>query len=257
MKTLLTALAVLLVSAVARRGGRRLAGVIAALPMITAPTLGWLAHEQGPAYAASAAVGSVAACAVLAAFALGYGLAARQRGIALALLGGLAGALAAMLPVVAASARLVDALALALACSALALAALPATGLPDAAPLAAPRPLALALAAAGVTALIATLGPALGSFATGMLSSLPLVGASVVLREHAGAGPEAAAQFLRGYVWGLFGKAAFGAAFALLAPRLGAAAALALACGCAAALSALKPPCRLVAPPVRPLHQPD
>jgi len=242
MKALLTAGAVLLVMVVARRCGPRAAGVIAALPMITAPTLGWLAREEGVAYAVSAAVGSIAACAMLAAFALGYGLAARRRGAAFALLGGLAGVLAATLPVIAASARLVDALALAIVCSAIAFGVLPDAGQRAATAVRAVRPLTLALAAGAVTALVATLGPALGSFATGLLSSLPLIGASVVVCEHTGGGHDAAARFLRGYVWGLFGKAAFGAVFALLVPRVGPAAALALGGGCAALMSAVRPP---------------
>ncbi len=56
-KGLLTAGTVLLVMAAARHGGRRVAGLVAALPTITAPTLAWLAHDEGMAFAISAAIG--------------------------------------------------------------------------------------------------------------------------------------------------------------------------------------------------------
>src|SRR4051812_28516143 len=79
-KALLTATMVLLVLAAARRAGPRLAGAVAALPTITAPTLAWLAHEHGAASAVDAAVASVAACAMLALFALAYARAAKHVG---------------------------------------------------------------------------------------------------------------------------------------------------------------------------------
>lgn len=96
---------------------------------------------------------------------------------------------------------------------------------------------AIALAAGGLTALAATFGPALGSFATGLLASLPVISGAAAMAEHATGGHRAAAQFLRGYVWGLFGKAAFGAVFALLAVRVGASAALALGCALAGGMA--------------------
>ncbi len=68
----LTAGMVLIVTLVARRCGPRLAGVIAALPTVTAPALGWLAHDRGTAPAISVAIASVSVCAMLAAFTLAY-----------------------------------------------------------------------------------------------------------------------------------------------------------------------------------------
>ncbi|MDQ2927469.1 MAG: hypothetical protein M3R22_04765, partial [Pseudomonadota bacterium] len=99
----------------------------------------------------------------------------------------------------------------------------------------------VALLAGSLTALAATAGPALGSFATGLLASLPVISASVAMVEHAEGGHRAAANFLGGYAWGLFGKAAFGAAFVLLAPRLGAATALAAACAISGLVALIGP----------------
>jgi hypothetical protein len=237
-KALLTAGAVLLVMVAARQGGRRWAGVVAALPTITAPTLAWLAHEEGVAFAVSAAVGSVAACGMLAVFALGYARGARHGGGAIALACGLGGALAMALPAEAASAHLAHALALALGSCAIAFAAMPNLGPDVASPRRSSRSMFfVAAAAGGLTAFAATIGPSMGGFATGLLSSLPLITGSVAMVEHTTCGHRAATHFLRGYVGGLFGKAAFGAVFALLAPRTGAVAALSLACVCACLMS--------------------
>lgn len=76
---------------------------------------------------------------------------------------------------------------------------------------------------------------------TGLLASLPVISGAVAMVEHARGGHRAAANFLHGYAWGLFGKAAFGAAFVLLAPHVGAATALALACACAGLMSLMRP----------------
>jgi len=239
-KAVLTAGVALLVMVAARQGDRRWAGVAAALPTITAPTLAWLAHEEGVAFAVSAAIGSVAACAMLAVFALGYARVARY-GIALALMCGLGSALAMALPAEAASAHLADALVLALGCCVIAVAAMPSTGPSAVSPQRSRRSiLVVAAAAGGFTALAATIGPSMGGFATGLLSSLPLITGSVAIAEHTACGHAAATHFLRGYVGGLFGKAAFGAVFALLAPRIGAVAALTLACACACLMSTIR-----------------
>lgn len=245
-KAVVTAAMVLIVMGLVGRAGQRLAGVVAALPTITAPTLGWLVHERGVSFAVSAAIGSVSACAMLAIFALGYALASRRVGSFAALLCGLVGALALALPAFVASASLADALTLALGCSTLALASIPGRTMPAGVPrLGSRRSLAcVAVATGSLTALAATMGPKFGGFATGLLSSLPLITGAVVVMEHAAAGPRAAEQFLHGYVWGLFGKAAFGAVFALLATVLGAALAMVVACVVAGLMSVARVPRR-------------
>ena len=228
-KAALTAGMVFAVVAAARRLGHRAAGVMAAFPIITVPTLAWVSHEQGVAFAVSAAVGSVAACAIMAIFALAYARGSRLGGGCTALACGLAGALAVALPAARVSARLDEALALALVCCAFAMVCLP-VGCKRVAPVRQSRraAVAVALVSGGLSALAATVGPELGGFATGLLCSLPLIGGSVAILEHATSGPRAAQQFLHGYVRGLFGKIAFGAVFAWLAVHVGAASALLL-----------------------------
>jgi len=237
-KAALTAAAVCVVMAAARQLGQRAAGVVAAFPVITAPTLAWVSHEQGLGFATSAAVGSVAATAIMAMFALGYARGSRHGGVGTALGCGLVAALVAAVPAAIASARLTEALALALACCVLALVALPAGTAPFVPASRVRLPPAVFVAAASVTAAAAaTLGPQLGGFATGLISSLPLIGGCVTVLEHTTGGPRAAQRFLGGYVQGLFGKTVFGVVFALLASTLGAAPALLLACAAAGLFS--------------------
>jgi len=238
LKAALTAAAVLCVMAAARRGGRRFGGMVAALPLVTAPTLVWLVHEAGVAFAVEAAIGSTAACAMMALFALGYAVAARRHRATLALLWGLAGASVMAAPALMASGDAAAALALAVATCAVV-----AWWMPEGGEDVAPRQrsvrvmVLVATVAAGVAAIAATVGPSVGGFATGLLASLPVITGAVAVFEHTACGHRAASHFLRGYVGGLVGKAAFGVVFAWLAPRAGAGLALAAACLCAAAMS--------------------
>lgn len=248
----LTAAMVLLVLEVARRSGHRWAGMAAALPTITAPTLAWLAHERGLAFAVDAAVASISACAMLAVFSLGYALAARRRGRACALACGGGAALVLAWPAFATSTCLARAMLLGLGCSALALWCMPRQAVPSATRAHPARAaLGTALVAGSVTALAVTLGPALGGFATGALASAPVISAAAAMVAHTQGGHGAVASFLRGYAWGLFGKAGFAIAFVLLAPHTGAALGLLLACACTALTCLVPPPRCLAAHPLR------
>jgi hypothetical protein len=235
-KALLTAITVVVVVLMARRSGRRIAGIVAALPTVTAPALLWIAHVQGDAFAAHAAVASVAACAMLAAFALAYAGLLGRGGVALALSGGAAGAALVALPAWLASDDLRWASALALAACVAALRLMP-HGIAPLSERRAASPVAAIVVAAPLSALVAAFGPALGSAAAGLLASLPVISATVAAVEHATLGPAAAGRFLRGYAEGLVGKAVFGAVFALAAVPLGAFAALLLALGAMAVAS--------------------
>ncbi|GAA0764492.1 hypothetical protein LRH25_10170 [Ideonella azotifigens] len=247
-KAVLTAAVVWLVMGAVRHGGHRLAGVAAALPTITAPTLAWLAHEQGVVFATQAAVASVAACAMLAVFAMVYALLAQRGGAGRALVGGLAAAAALAWPVFAASAQLADALVLALGCCAVAWYTIRRHGAHKGAQRDSRCSRACAATAVGgITALTTTLGPLIGSFAAGLMASLPLISGAVAVVEHSASGPAAAARFLHGYVGGLFGKAAFGTVFALLAAPIGAPWALLWACASACAVPLLFAPSRTAA----------
>lgn len=215
-KALLTAGSVLLVMAIAARGGRRrTAGMVAALPTVTAPALALLAHDRGTVLAADAAVASVASCAMLAAFAVVHARVARHRGVAATLGCGVLGAALFAEPVVLAGSTLVASIALALFSCVLALRCMPMT--PLKVPLPARTPLvATALAAAGLGLLSVAAASLFGSLASGVLASLPVISGAVAAREHACAGHVGVANFLRSYVTGLLAHASFCATFAVL-----------------------------------------
>lgn len=219
-KALLTAGSVAVVMLLARLGGRRTAGIVAALPTVTAPALAWLAHDRGDALAAEAAIASLAACAMLAAFAVVHAHVARRCGVVTTLCCG-AGAGAVLAgPTALASGTLTAALSLALLSCVLALLCLPAQPrhalLPTRTPV-----VATALAAAGLGVVIVAGAPLFGSFAAGLLASLPLIGGAAAASEHAAVGHAGVAFFLRGYVAGLLARASFCTAFALMAVPLG------------------------------------
>ena len=232
LRALVTALAVAAVLDVAERFGRSIGGFCAALPTITAPALAWVAFDRGTAFASDVAVASVASCAMLAAFAAGYALAPRRGGIGVAIGCGLFGSAALALPTWYASASLAPALALSVAAWAITLATMPRRSTPILRPqrTARPRSFLMTAALAGVLSAAAGLaGSAIGAFAAGVLASLPFISGAVTVVEHATHGPAAAAVFLRGYVDGLLGRAAFGALFAFLAVPAGTALAMAIA----------------------------
>jgi uncharacterized membrane protein (GlpM family) len=245
LKALLTASSVLLVMLLARRGGREVAGMVAALPTVTAPALAWLAHDHGGAFAAKAAVASVAACAMLAAFAVAHAHVARHRGVAATLACGVLAAALLAGPAALASASLVGAFALAVFSCLLALRCLPTP--PQGALLPARTPvIATALAATGVGMLAVATAPLFGSFASGLLVSLPLISGAVAASEHAAVGHAGVARLLRGYVAGLLARASYCAAFAWLVLPLGwiEACGVAALCACAVGLLVTRIPAR-------------
>jgi hypothetical protein len=241
-KVVLTVGSVAMVLAMAQRCGRGAAGFLAGLPTTTAPALAWVAHDHGAGFAANTALVTVGGCAMLAAFALVYVHAARRGGRGLALAGGAFGALLLALPSLATRQSLLAAVGLATLCCSVALWAWPR--LPLQRPCPAPRmrsTLVLSTAAGGFSAGVSLAAPSFGVVATGLLSSLPVVSATVAAAEHAAGGAAAVSQFLRGYVTGLFGRIAFGAVFAVSIGALDLAWALALAalCACVVNLAAL------------------
>lgn len=244
-KAALTATLVAMILMVARLFGRQVAGLLAGLPIASAPALIWIALERGPAIAELAAIGTVAACPMAAVFALVYERSARRLGplptllLATLLLGLAAIGVHAWLT------GMAEAVVGAIAASVLALRLLPALPEIRARATAAASPVGIAgtaVVAGMLSAVICAAGSHLDPFLGGMLASLPFVSAGVVVNEHARGRPAAVTRFLRGYVGGLLGKAVFGAVFGGLVASAGAGAAatLAIALGVAATLASAR-----------------
>lgn len=232
-KAVLTAMTVAAVLMTAQLFGRRLAGLVAGLPVIAAPSLLWIAAEQGAAYAARCAVGSVAACGAAAVFAVIYERVARRHGL-LPSMGAALGGGGLIALVLAVLTRGEHGLAIALLATT-ALCAWALMRLPSAPAEARPTrrlrgELLLTAAVAGaVSALIALWSPLLGPFWSGLLASLPVISSAALVQQHLTVPHVDRQRFLRGYATGLVGKAAFATAFAGVAAQAGASLGMALA----------------------------
>jgi hypothetical protein len=239
-KAVLTAAAVAAVMMAARLFGRSVAGLLAGLPVITAPALLWLAAEQGDAFAAASAVGSLAACVPAALFAWTFERLARRRGGAKSLLGALLVLAASAVVTLPLAGHALPALLAALLVCGVALRSVSAR--PACSSWVRPlrgEPWLSALLAGVVSAGVALVAQMVGAFWAGMLSSLPIISACAMLHLRLAGGSGDVTRFVTGYLPGLLAKAVFVFAFALLAPRLGSLAALGLAMVAGAAGAAL------------------
>lgn len=204
------ALAVMAVSMAARLGGRRLAGAVAGLPVVSLPSLVWLGSTQGTGFAAQAALGSLLACAASPVQAwLWVRLLPRW------------GLLGAGVASVAAWVALVQALRAAQLSPAMAWVAVMIVTVPlarrgqaaDASAAVVPRwrgQVWWCAAAAGVLcALIGWLAPRIGPHWSGALAAMPLVGMMSLLAVWATGDLPALPRFVRGYAGGVLAKALF------------------------------------------------
>ncbi len=211
LKLFLAPVLILLATLAGRRWGPTVGGWLAGLPMTSGPSSFILALEQGPEFAARAALGTLFGLISLAVFSLAYGAVARRMGWWPGCLAAALGAFGVSTLVFRDAAPPLG-FAFALVCAVLGtVGALMAGG----EPLRPPRRLLpgdlvirMALAALLVlllTSVAATLGPALA----GSLSPIPVFGALLAVFAHRDQGGAAAVQLLRGMVLGSFGFATF------------------------------------------------
>lgn len=254
-KAALTAAVVAAVMMAARLVGRGASGLLAGLPLISAPALVWLTDERGAAFAAASATGALGACVVAPLFACVFAWAARHRGAGPALALSLA-ALGLSLPVL----SLLEGrpfASLATAVGACLLVGRAMARRPVAASWVRPlpgEPWLSAVLAGCVSAGVSLAAQSLGAFWAGLLSALPLISACAMVHLRRAGGPGEVARFVAGYVPGVLAKALFLFAFATVLPPLGLPVALVLATatGAAGALLLAQPWRR--AAPTRPLR---
>lgn len=79
LKLLLVPTFLLLVSLASQRWGPKVAGWLAGLPVVAGPILGFIALEQGPAFAAAAAATAAAGLLASVSFSIAYARAAYTR----------------------------------------------------------------------------------------------------------------------------------------------------------------------------------
>jgi hypothetical protein len=219
-KLTVTPLLLLAASVSSRRWGEAIGGFLVGLPLTSAPISVFLALEHGPAFAARATSGSLAATAAQAAFCVGYCWLAEF---------GWPLALAAACAVFAVAASLLEASGLpqsglfVVAIVALVLAArltprhavitgsleLPWWDLPA-------RMALITALVVGVTLLAPSVGPGV----SGVLASIPFMAIILATFAHRSIGHAAAQQVMRGMVAGLFGFAVFFYVLSLTLTRL-------------------------------------
>lgn len=205
-----------------RRWGHQVGGWLVALPLTSGPVAWFLTIDQGPGFAADAAVGMLAGTASQIAFAIAYRQAA-ARGWKPALVAGCGGftvstlALAALHPPLPLAAALV---VVAMGASLYRIRRRPlAMGLHGFTQATPPRwdlPARMAVGTVIVFSITA-LAPVIGAHVAGLLSPLPVFGAVLAVFSHRTHGPAAAHAVLDGLVVGMAAPAAF---FLVLASSL-------------------------------------
>ncbi|HTY77999.1 MAG TPA: hypothetical protein VMI34_09305 [Candidatus Bathyarchaeia archaeon] len=230
LKLVVTPLLIAVATLVARRWGHGVGGWLAGFPLTSAPVSIFLAVEQGPAFAAGAAVGTLLGLAAMGLSCLAYGLVAQHAGWMVST----AATVVAFVACAAILRRVTDSLLLAflIVCGTLAAvaAALPRTsrgGAPVAPPAwdLAVRMIAATSVVLAVTAAAAHLGPTL----SGLLSPLPVFLLVLAIFAQRTESADASIRVLRGGVIGSFAFAVFFLVVGASLPRLGLGATYAIA----------------------------
>jgi len=240
LKLTLTPLLVGGASLAARRWGPAVGGWLVSLPLTSGPILFFLALENGPAFAADVAVGTLLGLGAIVAYCLGYA-AASARGpwvsIAAASVAYAAAGLA-----VGRLAGLPFALLVVLVVAAIA-GALRVIPPPGSTRNEAPHPawdLPVRIVVGTVLVLSLTaIAPLLGPVASGIMATFPVYVSVLAVFTQLRDGPRAATDVLRGLLTGLFGTAAFFVVLHVLLEPYGIAVAFTLAVAVTLAIAAV------------------
>jgi hypothetical protein len=231
LKVTLTPALIGLVSLAGRRWGPAVSGWLVGLPFTSGPVALLLALDHGTTFAAAAAQGILAGAISGAAFCLAYSWAALVWSWLLALPLGFAAFGAATVVLQPITPPLPALFAGVVAALLLTLRLLPAR---PAAKLMALTPrweiAARMLFATGLVLLITGLAPTLGPHLSGLLAPFPIYATILAVFTQRFAGPTAAANLLRGVVYGIFAAATFFLVLAALLSQLGIAPTFLLAC---------------------------
>jgi len=222
LKLVVTPLLIAAATLVARRWGPGVGGWLAGFPLTSAPVSVFLALEQGPEFAAAAAVGTLLGLTALAVFCLVYGRVARYVGWAWSAATGLAAFGTCLVVLSAAPASLPAAFALVCVTLGLVAALLSAatTGVSGVKPAAWDLPFRMAVATA-VVLLLTAAARHLGPTISGLLSPVPVFLLVLAVFAQRSQGPDASIRVLRGGVMGSFAFAVFFLVVGALLGRLG------------------------------------
>jgi hypothetical protein len=209
-KLVIAPLFVIVVTLVGRRLGPRVAGLLAALPVIGGPILGLIVVEQGAAFGARAAFGGAVGAASTMLFAVVYARAARTLGPVASVVLSYASffigtAFALLLPITLASAIVVPTLAWWISMRSF-------PHVSQAFPAFEPSPWDLparGFATMVLVLLVTGLAESLGPELAGLVTPIPIITAVLAVFTRHQAGPEAAIVLLRALVRGLLSFISF------------------------------------------------
>jgi hypothetical protein len=238
-KLVLVPLLIAAITVAGQRLGPRAAGALAGLPVVAGPIALFLALEQGAAFGAHAAVGTLAGIASLAAFCVIYALSALRLPWWASLLVGWAGFALSTLALQTLTLHLVPALVLALLAP-LSIRTLTPRPTTTAGHARVPRTeIALRMAAgATLVVLLTAVADLLGPRLSGLLTVFPIAVSVLAASSHRSQGAAFAVQLLRGLAGGLNSLTAFFLLLALLLERAGIAGSFAAATLAALAVQA-------------------
>jgi len=221
-KLIVTPILIVATSLVARRWGPKLGGLLAGLPLTSAPVSVFLAIEQGLPFAAQAALGTLVGVASVGTFCLAYSMTARHRGWRLCTIAGIACFLLVTATFRMFSVGLVSGATLTASTLTAVLLALPRAVV--APPVQKPSVWDLpsrALVATSLVLLLTGAAPFIGAQLVGLLSPFPVFANVLAAFTHAHDGANASTLLLRGVILSSFGFAAFFLVVAWGLPVLG------------------------------------
>jgi hypothetical protein len=251
VKLLLAPAFIVAASLTARRFGMLIGGTVAGLPGIAGPILLAFALEQGPRFAAHAAVGTLLGLIALTTFVVAYAWLAGHWPWPVCLLTGWAAFIAVTVPLSTLNIAPVPALMTSCAVFLIALRVLPHSPPPKPGEVL-PLPPSWDLAARATSAILLVLiltsaASALGPALSGLLAPFPIIASILAAFTHAHNGPLLTRRILRGLVLGFFAFALFCFTLAQTVDTLGIAAGFAIAAAVALLTQALVL-CSVVAP---------
>ena len=209
-KLILTPALIVAVSLAARRWGPKTGGLLAGLPLTSAPVFAFLAVEQGRDFATRAAAGTLSGVGSVGAFCLAYALTAKRCGWVVCTSVGImcfllfTGIFHLMAP------GLISGVFVTVGFLGAVLAAFPHAVVQSAAR---QRPAwdlpGRAIAATALVLLLTGVAPTLGAYLSGLLSPFPVFANVLAAFSHTHDGPGASTLLLRGIVLASFGFAGF------------------------------------------------
>ena len=213
-KAILTSLSVVAVLTISRKFSQRIGGVAAGLPLITAQTLMWVTLDHSTGFATQTAAGIVAGTGVVAIFVLVYVWFSRHFHAMLTVPYSLVIASPSLIPTLSFHASPVLAFVCTLGFCVLGLWCVRSRATHMAVARVSCMAVALSIVAVGlISATVSTQAHVLDSFCSGLLATLPIGGATVIINYHLLNKHAAMRGFVHGYLASLIGQASFATTF--------------------------------------------